>query len=239
MSLYILDPSDNLFIEHKADQQRYVFVGKANNDHLYCVTDPILKRRIIKNGKIIKKSINETVQCQKLLTYCNDISKLGETIYNCKGTNINTIIVKEQYKKVLDEYVKQTNNNITNINISTNQVTAFRCDESKLRILILDDCEQMMTLYNQLNNYKTLYPDIPLPKRELEYRGQTLPQICNMLIKYIVGDIRASSYNKRVHDYIESFQYPKLVETYDYDKQNINTDECKAIDITKAHSYAK
>jgi len=239
MSLYILDPADNLFIEHKASNQRYVFVGKANNDHLYVVTDPIIKRQIVTSGKISKKSINETVQCKKSLTYCNDISKLGETIYNCKGTNINTIIVKEQYKEVLNQYVKQTNNNITDINISTNQVTAFRCDDSKLRILIRDDCEQMMSLYDQLNNYKQLYPDIQIPNRELEYRGQTLPQICNMLIKYIVGDIQASSYNKRVHDYIESFQYPKLVETYDYDKEHVNIDNCKAIDITKAHSYAK
>lgn len=233
VNVYCINPANKLFRYTKNGNARYKLVLKINNDHSYIVSNRVLTQQVVENGEIKQTRLKEDVNIETI-KFINDSNELVSQIDTVEEKNI---IVNENWKNLICSYVNQNNTLISEINISDGDITSFKCPLTDKTILIRENMNKMLDIYNQLSKYNDIYTDIKLPQTTLQYRGQSMGKLAIDLINNIAGIIPHSHYNKEVMEYLDKFKYPRVVETYDY-TYNENDDN-KAYDITKAHSYAR
>jgi hypothetical protein len=231
VNVYCIDPANRMFLNYRCGAQHSLVV-KINNDHTYLVSDKSIKQSVIQNGKVPRRRVKETAQAEDILVVENTAGLVDAIVSSAK----RTIIVANNWKTVLSNYVSQSGTMISQLNGSENEVSAFVCPISRKAVFIREDHARMFHMYRQLQRYKTFYPDLELPTTETQYKGQTIGNLCIALTTHVVGAIPSSHYNRKVLDYLDSFLYPRLVETYEFEE---GVGEKGAYDISKAYSYGR
>lgn len=228
VSVYIIDPTNKVFLENKVKDARGSIHIKINNDHAYLITDPMIKKSLvqlkaIKQNKLIKEDID--------LEDCTVIDADDNLVANITQSDKKYVIIKENsWQFVIHKYIQQSQTMITNFNSSGEDISCFECPKTNKIVIIRPEFEQMERLYKQLNEWNDA--NNKFPKDAIKYRGMGLSFLAETLKSLIIGNIPKSRYNKRVLKHLDNFKRPSLVEQYRNKKEGV------AIDIFKCDSFS-
>lgn len=227
ISLYIIDPLNNVFLDYHPKNALVALFIKVNNDHTYLISDSSKKAQLREKNRITNEVFFDNDKI-----YDVDVIQLDKLKDKIEKKDEKYIIINDSWMNVVNEYITLSNTMITEFNTSGDGISEFEDLKNDKIILIREDYEEVNGILIELNKYpEELY------QKHIKYHGQSIGKIAIDLSKFFIGDIPKSSFNMNCLEYINQFKSPTLVESYDYQiPENVKK---ISYDINGAHSYAK
>lgn len=241
LSIYAIDPYNQLFEKYIPEHPYRSFVYMVNDDHCYLINDKEMKDKIIKSPLHKLKSMSFIPSVSKDNFDVYDIKELGydqvlEIIYN--GTDKDNIIIKgtSNLTTIIKQLVEKYGYYITEMSVNNGIIDAFKNPVTNQTIILNEDIYECLEV-----------SDIILKKtKNYEYKNinQNLASLSKNYFKTCHQFPVKSTYNNHTKIYMDSYKHIALCQTSSYieeddgDDMMIEKDEGEKYSLDINFSYS-